>query len=103
MGLAVRAARDAAGLTLNDLASIAGMTTSSLSRSERGERDLAFAEVVAIADAAKNDVETLRSLAETFERADAAKTQSKVTALSKDLNDLQRLAIEAAIEARAHA
>ena len=42
-------------------------------------------------------------LAETFERAGAMKTQNKVSALENDLNDLQRLAIEAAIEARAHA
>ena len=103
MGLAVHSARDAAGLTLNDLAPLAGMTASSLSRSERGERDLAFAEVVAIANAVKIDVETLRSLAESFEREGVAQTHSKASALEKDLNELQRMAIEAVIEARAHA
>lgn len=101
VGLAVRAAREAAGLTLNDLAGITGITLSSLSRSETGQRDLAFTEVLAISDGLKIDPETLRSLAETFERAGATKTQHKRDQLARDLNDLQRLAIEATIEARA--
>ena len=103
MGLAVQSARNAARFTLNDLASLAGMTTSSLSRSERGERDLGFSEVVAISNAVKIDVETLRSLAETFERDGAAQAHGKLSALEKDLNELQRLAFEAAVEARADA
>jgi|GEM_PF-5007669 len=101
VGLAVRAAREAAGLTLNDLAGITGITLSSLSRSETGQRDLAFTEVLAISDGLKVDPETLRSLAETFERAGVTKTQHKRDQLARDLNDLQRLAIEATIEARA--
>lgn len=100
VGLAVRAARDAAQLTLNDLANMTGITLASLSRSENGLRDIEFAEAVAIANAAKIDVETLRTLAETFERAGAAKTAKKRSALEEDLNELQRLAVEAAIEAR---
>jgi hypothetical protein len=48
-----------------------------------------------ISNAVKIDVKTLGSLAETFERAGAKKQQDKVSALEKDLNDLQRLAIEA--------
>ena len=100
VGLAVRAAREAARLTLNDLAPMAGMTITSLSRSENGLRDIEFAEVVAIANAAKIDIETLRTLAETFERAGAAKKVQRKSALAKDLNDLQRLAIEATIEAQ---
>ena len=67
----------------------------------RAERDLAFTEVLAIASALKIDAETLRTLAETFERAGAAATQTKRDQLSRDLNDLQRVAVEAAIEARA--
>lgn len=100
VGLAVRAARDAAQLTLNDLASMAKMTVASLSRSENGLRDLEFAEAAAIAEACKIDIETLRSLAETFERAGAAKTAQKKSDLQSDLNELQRLAIEAAIDAQ---
>lgn len=100
VGLAVRAAREAAQLTLNDLAPLAGMTTTSLSRSENGLRDIEFAEAVAIANAVKIEVETLRTLAETFERAGAAKKAQKKSDLKDDLNELQRLAIEAAIEAR---
>ena len=101
VGLAVRAAREAAGHTLKDLAGLTGISLSSLSRSENAERDLAFTEVLAIASALKIDAETLRTLAETFERAGAAATQTKRDQLSRDLNDLQRIAVEAAIEARA--
>lgn len=100
LGMAVRAVRDAAKLTLNDLAVATGMTSSSLSRSETGLRDLTFAEVLAIATAVKIDVDTLRSMAETFERAGAEKTRLQRDAFARDLNELQRLAIEAAIEAR---
>ena len=56
--------------------------------------------VLAITAALKIDAEALRTLAETFERADAAEKQTKRNELLRDLNDLQHLAIEAAIEAR---
>lgn len=101
VGLAIRSAREAAKLTLNDLAPAVGMTVSSLSRSETGQRDLEFAEVVALAAAFKVDLEHLRTLAETFERGGAADKQRDRERLLADLNDLQRQAIEAAIEARA--
>ena len=100
VGLAVRAAREAAGLTLNDLAKATGITLSSLSRSETGQRDLAFTEVLTITRALKIDAEALRTLAETFERRGAVKARKKLDQLSRDLNELQRLAIETAIEAR---
>ena len=100
VGLAVRAAREAAGMTLGDLAGAAGMTATSLSRSENALRDIEFAEIVAIADAVKIDVETIRSLAETFERAGTAAKSKSRSKLTDDLNELQRLAIEAAIEVR---
>lgn len=98
MGLAVRAAREAARLTLNDLAQMTGITATSLSRSENGQRDIEFAEAVAIANAVKIDVETLRTFAETFERAGVAKKAQKMSDLEKDMNELQRAAVEAAIE-----
>jgi transcriptional regulator with XRE-family HTH domain len=101
VGLAVRAAREAAGLTLKDLAGMTGLTLSSLSRSETGDRDIAFTEVLAIAEALKVDADTLRTLAETFERAGATEKRKQLEGLAQDLNDLQRVAIEAAIEARA--
>lgn len=100
IGLAVHAARDAAGFTLKDLAEPGGMTISSLSRSENGERDLTFAEMSAIASAVHIGIEDLRTLAETFERKGAASMTKKRKQLAQDLNELQRLAIEAAIEAR---
>lgn len=105
IGLAVRAAREAAALTLNDLAGLTGLTQSTLSRTELGERDVAFAEVLAIAKAVKIDLEALLTLAETFERDGAAtnlaQKRSAKDQLARDMNELQRLAIEAAIEARA--
>ena len=104
VGLAVRAAREAAGLTLNDVAGMTGMTQSTLSRTELGERDLAYTEILGIAEVAKIDVEALRTLAETFERdGDAEMHATKQRAknqLAHELNDLQRLAIETAIQAR---
>lgn len=95
VGLAVRAARESARLTLNDLAQMTGITAASLSRSENGLRDIEFVEAVAIATAVKIEVETLRTFAETYELAGVAQKKSE---LEKDLNDLKRAAIEAAIE-----
>jgi transcriptional regulator with XRE-family HTH domain len=100
VGLAVRAAREAARLTLQDLSEATGLTVASLSRSENGQRDMAYAEVMAIADALKIDPEAFRTLAETFERSGAAEhLQQSRSKLEQDLNELQRLAVEAALEA----
>lgn len=101
VGLAVRAAREAAGLTLNDLAGMVQMTTSSLSRTETGQRDLTFSEVAAIATAVQLGVEDFRTLAETYERDGTSSKHEAMSQLKRDLNQLQRLAVEAAIEARA--
>lgn len=100
VGLAVRAMRDAARLTINDLATMTGISISSLSRTENGLRDLNFAEATAIAAAVKIDIEHLRTLAETFEREGVTDKQRQVSELERDLNELQRLAIETAITAR---
>ena len=100
LGLAVRAAREAAGYTLVDLAGATNLSVASLSRTENGLRDVEFAEVVAIAEAVKIDVEMLRSLAEAFERAGATTKSKSRSKLTEDLNELQRLAIEAAVEVR---
>ncbi len=100
LGMAVRTAREAAKLTLNDLAIATGLTQSSLSRSEIGQRDLAFTEVLAIAEVLKIEVSQLRDLAETFERDGVSEKAEKRDQLAHDLNELQRTAIEAAIEAR---
>lgn len=100
VGQAVRAARDAAGLTLADLAGQVDITISSLSRTELGQRDLTFAELAAIAGAVQLGVEDFRMLAETYER-DAAPQQVAMAELKRDLNELQRQAVMTAIEARA--
>jgi hypothetical protein len=83
------------------------MTQSTLSRSELGDRDLAYTEVLAIADVIGVSAEDLRTLAETYERDGAAEAQAagKVARgmLAQDLNALQRKALEVAISARAMA
>jgi transcriptional regulator with XRE-family HTH domain len=98
MGLAVRAARDAAKLTASDLAMHAQIERSALSRTENGIRALEFAEAVAIASVLNIDVETLRTLAETFEREGVAQKREMQKTLQADLVRLQRLAIETAID-----
>lgn len=101
VGQAVSAARQAAGLTLKDLAGVTGINISSLSRTESGLRDASFTELVAIASAAQLNVETLCTLAENCERQGAGKKARQREQLEQDLLELQRTAIEAAIEARA--
>lgn len=97
IGLAVRAARDAAKLTLSDLSSRSGLPISSLSRAENGLRGLDFSEAVVIADALNVSVGALQSLAETFEREGAVEIAQSKKQLMKDLLDLQRQAVEIAI------
>ncbi len=101
VGLAIRAARDAAGLTLKDLSGLTGVTLSSLSRTESGLRDVEFAELVAISNAVKIGVDDLRTMAESCELQGVAENHKQRTALEEELLKLQQLAIAAAIEARA--
>lgn len=101
VGLAVRAAREAAGLTLKDLAGSTGITLNTLSRGELGERDIAFTELVNITKTLQIGVEDLLNLAENCERSGIAAIHDKRSELERDLLALQRLAIESAIEVRA--
>jgi transcriptional regulator with XRE-family HTH domain len=98
LGLAVRAAREAAKLTANDLARLADMDRSALSRTENGLRSLEFSEAVAIAAVVGVDVEALRTLAETFEREGVDSKRTAQREIQQDLNRLQRLAVVTAIE-----
>jgi transcriptional regulator with XRE-family HTH domain len=102
MGLAVRAARDAAKLTQPDLAAMTGIPVSTLSRTETGDRPLAFAEALALAEAFKINIDQLRELAEAYEVSMSAGSASSKHRTA-DFAELQRLAIEAAIAARATA
>lgn len=101
MGLAVRAARGQAMMTLGDLSAQTGIPTSTLSKTENGQRALEFSEAVAISTACGIDVEILRTMADTFEREGAHDKQAARNELAADLNQLQRRAIEAAISAKA--
>lgn len=100
VGQALRTARDAAGLTLADLAKVTSLNVSSISRTERGERDLTFSEMLEVCEAVKIDNAHFRMLAETFEKHDVASTKGQITSLEADLINLQRAALELAIEAR---
>lgn len=100
VGQALRTARDSAGLTLSALAEVTSLTTSSISRTERGERDLTYSELVEISEVLKIDVEHFRELAEAFERLGAAQKKEQLDTLASDLAKLQKAAIEAVIEAR---
>ena len=100
IGLAVKAARSAAELTLQETSKATSVSVSSLSRLENGERDLGYAEALLIAEVFQLNLEDLRTLAETFERQGAPTLARGKDRLARDLNDLQRTAIEAAIAAR---
>jgi transcriptional regulator with XRE-family HTH domain len=97
LGLAIRTSRELARLTLTDLSAVTGLPVSALSRAENGLRSIDFSEAVSIADALKVDLHVLRSLAETFEREGAADKALLKSQLRKELNDLQRLALEMVI------
>jgi len=101
LGSAVRAARDAADLSIRDLASRAGLSAAVLSRTENGERDLAYTELLAIAQAVGLRVEDLHNLAENCERQGVGRVRQELSQLQADLLQLQRAALLAAIEARA--
>ena len=96
--MAVKFAREKAGLTASDLAGQVGIDRSALSRVENGVRSLDFSEAVAIATAVKIDVEALRTYAETFEREGVDSKRTALREIEKDLNRLQRMAVETAIE-----
>lgn len=83
-------------MTGADLSRAVGIAPSGLSRIENGGRSLEFSEAASMAEVLGIDVLQFLALAETFERHGAAVKRSK---LQSDLNNIERLAIEAAIEA----
>jgi transcriptional regulator with XRE-family HTH domain len=100
IGLAVRSVREAAVMTLDDLATAVGMTSSSLSRTENGLRAVEFAEVVRLSEVVGLPVEAFLGLAQAFENQGATAKSEKRGKLKADLDRLQREAVEAAVEAR---
>lgn len=98
LGLAVRAARKAANMTAESLSEASGIDRSALSRTENGLRSLEFSEAVTIAAILNIDVESLRTLAETFEREGAPAKRENQREIEVDLNRLQRAVVQAAIE-----
>lgn len=99
VGMAVRAARQAARLSLSDIFEITNISVSALSRIENGVRSLDFLEASAIADVLKVDLEHFRALAVTFEEEGLVNQISNKREALADLRAIQRLAILTAIEA----
>ena len=97
IGLAIRGAREAAGLSLRRLAAEAGISPALLSRTELGERDVGYVELLSIAETLKIDEQTLRQFALTFERERLPHRQEKI----RKLNALQREAVATLIELEA--
>lgn len=101
LGLALRAIREAARMTLKDLSASTGIAVSSLSRSENGQRDLEFAEVVQVCETVGLDVLAFRMLAESIEEAGSSDIARKGDELKSELLALQQSALEAAVEVSA--
>jgi transcriptional regulator with XRE-family HTH domain len=99
IGMAVKSARLAAGLTASQLANDTGLSASAISRTESGVRALEFVEALAVSSALCIDIEALRTLAETFEREGVSGKANAISELEADLLALQRVAIESAIQA----
>lgn len=97
VGLAIRTAREQAGLTLRDLAGVTGISHALLGRTELGERDVGYLELLDIAAALKVDEPVLRELAQTFERDGLAARRHEQRQLARDLNQLQREAIKSLV------
>jgi transcriptional regulator with XRE-family HTH domain len=66
VGLALRDVRESAGMTLVQLAEMLGITKSSLSRAELGERDIALQEFMALEDVTGVTYADFRTLVEHF-------------------------------------
>ena len=101
VGMAVRAARQAARLSLGEISEKTGISVSALSRIENGLPSLDFVEAAYLAEALNVDLEHFRALASTFEEEGLSdQAFQKKEALSA-LRSIQRLAILAAVEASA--
>lgn len=86
IGLAVRVAREAADLTLQQMSEATGMSIANVSRSENGLRDLAFSEVVAITHASRMSIDVFLQLVTTYERGGAVSTRhAKLIAVKAEL------------------
>jgi transcriptional regulator with XRE-family HTH domain len=90
LGMAIRALREASGATVHALASKTGIPQTLLSRTELGERDVGYLELLMIAEAINADEITLRNLAMKFAAHGAVEARQQ----RRDLNMAQRRAIE---------
>jgi len=100
IGMAVKAARKAAGITASKMAKSSGLSTSLISRTEAGLRALEFSEALALTAALNIGMEELRALAETFEKMGVSEKRGTIGDLERDLISLQKLAVETAIGAK---
>ncbi len=77
IGSAIRIAREEAKFTLEQVAAKSGITTSTLSRTEQGERDVSFIEVLTLVEIFGITELTLREYAQRIEKQ--CKSKTKVT------------------------
>lgn len=101
LGAAVRAARDATGLSIREMATVTNISTTALSRTENGERDVSFVELVAIAKAVRLTVEQMHNLAAACQGQDADRRKDGLTKAQDDWLELQKFALLAVAELRA--
>jgi len=101
VGLAVRAARQAARLSLLDISKKTGISISALSRIETGLRSLDFIEASMLAHELNVDLEHFKDLAVTYEKNGISEKIGKHRELMTDLRRAEQLALLVAIEAAA--
>lgn len=94
IGIAIRTVREAAGMTLKDLAKVSGISFSLLSRTELGDRDVSYVEMLSILQALNVRELTLRRRAEMIEQKGLSQIRQRV----RDLNRQQREAIHNLID-----
>jgi len=101
IGLAVRAARQAARISLTELAKRTDINISALSRVETGLRGLEFVEAIALAKELHVSLDHFKDLANTYEKIGVPEKIIKNRQLMNDLRQVHQLAILTAIEASA--
>lgn len=99
IGLAVKAARQAAHLSLSELAQKTEINISSLSRVESGLRALDFSEAIVLAKELRVNLDHFKDLAKTYEENGTVEKIIKNRDLINALKKAHQLAILTAIEA----
>jgi transcriptional regulator with XRE-family HTH domain len=84
IGLAIRTARQAMGYSLREMSELTGIAHAMLSRTELGERDVGYVELLVILGALETDELTLREYADAFARDGMAGVRENLRALKRE-------------------